>query len=63
MFNPADHYVHVLAVTPGEEDNCRKRIDKICSSFEHSPDGKRNEEHLVKQACKNYNTIFVQVML
>ena len=39
MFNPADHYVHVLAVTPGEEDQCRKRIDMICNNFAESADG------------------------
>ncbi len=35
-FNPADHYVHVLAITPGDEDTCRKRVGEICQQFEQS---------------------------
>ena len=25
-FNPADHYVHVLAVVPGNEEACREKV-------------------------------------
>ena len=25
-FNPADHFVHTLAIAPGDEQNCHKRI-------------------------------------
>ena len=28
-FNPADHYIHVLAVTPGNENDCKKRIKYV----------------------------------
>ncbi|XP_059079534.1 protein white-like [Tigriopus californicus] len=39
-FNPADHYVQVLAVTPGDEESCRKRIKHIAEAFEVSPEGR-----------------------
>ena len=32
-FNPADHYIHVLAVRPGTEAQCREEINSICDSF------------------------------
>ena len=32
-FNPADHYIHVLAVRPGNEAQCREEINSICDSF------------------------------
>ena len=25
-FNPADYFVHTLAIKPGDEENCRKRV-------------------------------------
>ena len=25
-FNPADHFVHTLAIVPGDEENCRQRV-------------------------------------
>nr|AHK05663.1 ATP-binding cassette transporter sub-family G 125057 [Tigriopus japonicus] len=39
-FNPADHYVQVLAVTPGDEESCRQRIKRIADAFETSPEGR-----------------------
>ncbi len=29
-YNPADHYIHVLAVTPGNEEACRESINNVC---------------------------------
>nr|AHK05664.1 ATP-binding cassette transporter sub-family G 90506 [Tigriopus japonicus] len=40
MYNPADHYIHVLAVTPGKEDECRTKVKEICDLFENSLEGK-----------------------
>ena len=28
-FNPADHYIHALAVTVGNEHECRNRVNKV----------------------------------
>ena len=39
-FNPADHYVHVLAVTPGQEEECRATVKTICDTFMESTQGK-----------------------
>lgn len=25
-FNPADHFIRTLAIVPGDEENCRKRV-------------------------------------
>jgi hypothetical protein len=38
-YNPADHYVHVMAVTPGREEECRAKVNTICDAFEASPEG------------------------
>ena len=35
-YNPADHYIHVLAVTPGNEVECRENINRVCNTFEAS---------------------------
>lgn len=47
-FNPADHYVHVLAVAPGNEDSCRNRVRQICDEFDKSSSGGQK----IKQAVK-----------
>eukprot|EP00092_Neocalanus_flemingeri_P039888 GFUD01043444.1.p1 GENE.GFUD01043444.1~~GFUD01043444.1.p1 ORF type:complete len:655 (-),score=143.96 GFUD01043444.1:27-1697(-) len=38
-YNPADHYVQVLAVVPGEEEESRKKIGVVCETFNKSADG------------------------
>jgi len=38
-FNPADHFVQVLAMVPGKEEQCRDTIDAICHKFSESQDG------------------------
>lgn len=40
MFNPADHYVHVLAITPGKEEECKARVRAICQEFRKSEEGR-----------------------
>lgn len=32
-FNPADFYIHTLAVQPGHELRSRERIKRICDNF------------------------------
>ncbi|CAL4067072.1 unnamed protein product, partial [Meganyctiphanes norvegica] len=36
-FNPADYYIHTLAVLPGHELRSRDRIKRICDNFAVSP--------------------------
>jgi hypothetical protein len=38
-YNPADHYVHVLAVSPGREVECRAKVEEICERYEQSDYG------------------------
>lgn len=42
-FNPADHYIHVLAVTPGNEEECRRQINSVCDTFHESSIGRQVE--------------------
>ena len=37
-YNPADHYIHMLAVTPGKEEACRELITKTCDTVRHDID-------------------------
>ncbi|XP_012554711.2 protein white isoform X2 [Hydra vulgaris] len=32
-YNPADHYVHTLAIIPGKEEECKAKCEMICDSF------------------------------
>jgi len=32
-FNPADYFVHTLAIKPGDEENCRKRVKEMCDAY------------------------------
>ena len=32
-YNPADHYIHVLAVTPGNKMESLETIHKVCDTF------------------------------
>ena len=38
-YNPADHYLKVLAIAPGEETECRQRVEEICDKFSNSDKG------------------------
>merc|ERR1711915_1017273 len=53
-FNPADHFVQVLAVVPGKEEECRNTIDTICDAFNNSETGLETRA-LVKKAETEIN--------
>ena len=38
-FNPADYFIHTLAIGPGDEDNCRRRVYELCDAFDKSDEG------------------------
>ncbi|XP_055346252.1 protein white-like [Paramacrobiotus metropolitanus] len=40
-FNPADHYIHKLAIIPGREAECKERAEKVCDAFENSERGRK----------------------
>ena len=39
-YNPADFYIHTLAIVPGAEEECRQRVAQICDAFMDSEEGK-----------------------
>ncbi|CAD6187668.1 unnamed protein product [Caenorhabditis auriculariae] len=45
-FNPSEYIISVLAVVPGEEAECKKRIDKIVEAFESSDHGQKVNDYL-----------------
>ena len=56
MFNPADHYVQVLAITPGQEEKCRERVSQICNYFEKSEEGQEIKQEVHYQKTHRQNT-------
>ncbi len=40
-YNPADHYVKMLAIKPDDEAFCSARRDQICNHFEESPERRK----------------------
>ncbi|XP_065840375.1 protein white-like isoform X2 [Oscarella lobularis] len=50
-FNPADFYVHTLAVVPGIEKECMEKIESITESFESSEGGLQLRENLKSEAA------------
>eukprot|EP00118_Oscarella_pearsei_P005221 m.23701 g.23701 ORF g.23701 m.23701 type:complete len:697 (+) comp28518_c0_seq2:216-2306(+) len=38
--NPADFYVHTLAITPGSEEECRQKVKALTDKFDESEPGK-----------------------
>ncbi|XP_052810071.1 protein white-like isoform X2 [Mya arenaria] len=39
-FNPADFYIHTMAVIPGKETECKAQIESICDKFQSSDESK-----------------------
>jgi len=39
-FNPADFFIHNLAIVPGHEEDTKKKTKEICEAFEGSDQGK-----------------------
>ncbi|XP_062517758.1 protein white-like isoform X1 [Corticium candelabrum] len=35
-YNPADFYVHTLAIVPGRESECKERIKQLCDKYDES---------------------------
>ena len=48
-YNPADHYIHVLAVTPGKESECRALINQVCETFHQSELGHQVQNEIQYQ--------------
>ncbi|BFY98583.1 hypothetical protein BsWGS_01622 [Bradybaena similaris] len=57
-YNPADHFIFTLAVTPGQEEECRKKTRILCDRFSISAEADMiswETETLIKIACENKN--------
>lgn len=39
-YNPADFYIHNLAISPSDRENCLKRQTNLCDAFEKSQNKK-----------------------
>ena len=39
-YNPADFYIHTLAIIPGEEEEHQQRVSRICNGFKESAEWK-----------------------
>ncbi|XP_062517485.1 protein white-like [Corticium candelabrum] len=37
-YNPADFYVHTLAIVPGNETECRQKVKELCDLFQSNTD-------------------------
>nr|BBB02489.1 Protein white [Harmonia axyridis] len=52
-FNPADHYIQLLAIIPGSEESCKRSIKAVCDAFESSSLGsaiKKRTTEIIKSA-------------
>ncbi|XP_060528288.1 ABC transporter G family member 5-like [Cylas formicarius] len=38
-YNPADYFIQLLAIAPGNEESCRQAVNMICDKFEKSEQG------------------------
>lgn len=43
-FNPADYFVHTLAIVPGDEENCKDRVKEICDVYSERAAEEAKEE-------------------
>ncbi|CAG0879464.1 unnamed protein product [Darwinula stevensoni] len=48
-YNPGDFFIKTLAVVPGEEDECRRRVARICDAFRDSEEGRAMEKEVELQ--------------
>ena len=44
-FNPADHYIYKLSMTPGYEDEYDSRVAKICDAYQESEYSETQKQH------------------
>lgn len=56
-YNPADFYVQELAVIPGRELECRKKINRICDYFEKSFLNQKSNSVSIRLHQSSFSTI------
>ncbi|XP_060597874.1 protein white-like [Ruditapes philippinarum] len=59
-YNPADFYILTMAVVPGKESECKRRIETICDSFEATDQAKQilNDNKFETDNAKHSGVIF-----
>lgn len=55
-YNPADFFVHNLAIVPGKEDESKERVKRICEQFE------RETQELEKTVSTGYSVVDNQLL-
>ncbi|XP_020900669.1 protein white isoform X3 [Exaiptasia diaphana] len=56
-FNPADYFVQLLAIVPGQEDDCHERAKKICDAFEEQTAKEDHDESTRKNSFSENEVI------
>ncbi|CAH0555331.1 unnamed protein product [Brassicogethes aeneus] len=57
-YNPADYFIQLLAIVPGQESSCRQAIDKICTSFQESDIGVQIELNTAPPSKSTYGDVW-----
>lgn len=58
-FNPADYFVHTLAIVPGDEERCKERVKEICDVYsERAAEIAKEESGLDRQDSFKGDVLF-----
>ncbi|RMX58452.1 hypothetical protein pdam_00022053 [Pocillopora damicornis] len=58
-FNPADYFVHTLAIVPGDEEHCKERVKEICDAYsERAAEIAKEESGLDRQDSFKGDVLF-----
>ncbi|KAK7507414.1 hypothetical protein BaRGS_00001349 [Batillaria attramentaria] len=61
-FNPADFFVLTLAIVPGQEDECRRKVHAICDGFADSSDAKEITQSIKDVYEASWGSQFLTVL-
>lgn len=50
-YNPADYFIQLLAIVPGQEESCRQAINLICNQYEKSETGAKTLFEALSTVC------------
>ncbi|XP_013386693.1 protein white-like [Lingula anatina] len=62
-FNPADHFIHTLAIKPGQVDTCKQRVNEICDGYDSSPFSKAIQDNMAEQGQENGDNFFLDAAI
>ncbi|XP_078378566.1 protein white-like isoform X2 [Oculina patagonica] len=58
-FNPADYFVHTLAIVPRDEEQCKDRVKEICNAYREQEATTKEETGLNKKPCTRQESFTV----